>query len=151
MFALLWYIDWSSIRRKLMIVHKAESTASGFSTAFPSCKSGDQLVWVLLVGIRSTPGSELRYLESRNVMQYQLPFKWEKNYFLSSLQILSFTERSKLSQWRGGFQFSVFIQGFSISWPCVMRGVCPTPPLPLQQHQPPSHYWRLPFLRTRAV
>lgn len=51
-----------------MIVHKTEYTAFGFSSAFPSCKSKDQLMWILLVSVRNMPGFELRYLESRNVM-----------------------------------------------------------------------------------
>lgn len=39
--ALQWYIDWFSIKKKLMIFRKTKSTAFGFSPAFPSCKSKD--------------------------------------------------------------------------------------------------------------
>lgn len=144
MFALLWYIDWSSIRRKLMIVHTTESTASGFSTAFPSCKCEDQLVWILLVSIRDTPGPELRHLESRNVLYCQVPFKWEKKCFLVLPANSSFTERSKLSQWHDVIQLNAVLHVrtrlFHFLTTCGERcapNTCPAPPAASAPFSPP--------------
>lgn len=58
-----------------------------------------------------------------------VPLEWEKNACLSSLQ----TPLSQNDQSCTDAVFFIFIQGFSVSQPCVMRGVCSASPLVLQQ------------------
>lgn len=150
MFALLWYIDWSSIRRKLMIVHKTESIASGFSAAFPSCPSEDQPVWILLVSTGSTPGSEPRYLESRDVHATPAALQMGVKWLLVLSANSSFTERSKLSQRRGVIQSNAVLRVrtrlFHFLTTCE-DSVCPTSPCPYSSisHPPTaagsSHSW----------
>lgn len=121
MLALHCYMDWFSIKKKLMIVHKTKSTAFGFSPAFPSCKSKDQLIWILLVNIRRKPGFDRDIWNPgrpRNLQTGEHPVVLHPN---SSLM-----EGSQLYQWHPVIQLNAIppIQKrVSVSQPCVMRCV----------------------------